>query len=224
MQDIAEIILIADPRITEIPIKDNQEQLVDLYYKNEICCDKTSNHLDGRFKVRETVFDKLKQAQMLLPPGLRFCIYEAYRSLALQEKFFLCRFAETKCHYPAWDYIDLFNETVKLVSPVVNLDSSINIPPHSTGGAIDIYLIDNNGNPVDMGLHPKDAIEDKDGSFAATYSKIISNDASRYRKVMCDSLSSVGFVNYPTEYWHWGYGDRYWAYHTGAAHAIYGSC
>jgi hypothetical protein len=32
----------------------------------------------------------------------------------------------------------------------------------------------------------------------------------------------VGFVNYPTEWWHWSYGDRYWALATGAPAACYG--
>ena len=29
-------------------------------------------------------------------------------------------------------------------------------------------------------------------------------------------LSAAGLVNYPTEWWHWSYGDRYWALATGA--------
>jgi D-alanyl-D-alanine dipeptidase len=29
-------------------------------------------------------------------------------------------------------------------------------------------------------------------------------------------------VNYPTEWWHWSYGDRYWALMTGAPAALYG--
>jgi hypothetical protein len=29
-------------------------------------------------------------------------------------------------------------------------------------------------------------------------------------------------VNYPTEWWHWFYGDRYWAMSTGGSHARYG--
>ena len=36
------------------------------------------------------------------------------------------------------------------------------------------------------------------------------------------ALQAVGFVNYPTEYWHWSYGDRYWAYQKGQPAAIYG--
>jgi zinc D-Ala-D-Ala dipeptidase len=29
-------------------------------------------------------------------------------------------------------------------------------------------------------------------------------------------------VNYPTEWWHWSYGDRYWAVMTDAPAALYG--
>ena len=31
-----------------------------------------------------------------------------------------------------------------------------------------------------------------------------------------------GTMNYPTEWWHWSYGDRYWALLTGAPAALYG--
>lgn len=40
--------------------------------------------------------------------------------------------------------------------------------------------------------------------------------------VMAKALEEVGLVNYPTEWWHWSYGDRYWAMATGATAAIYG--
>lgn len=35
-------------------------------------------------------------------------------------------------------------------------------------------------------------------------------------------LTTTGFVNHPTAYWHWSYGDRYWAFATGAPAARYG--
>ncbi len=36
-------------------------------------------------------------------------------------------------------------------------------------------------------------------------------------------MHAAGFVNYPTEWWHWSYGDRYWALLTGSPHAVYGA-
>jgi D-alanyl-D-alanine dipeptidase len=35
-------------------------------------------------------------------------------------------------------------------------------------------------------------------------------------------MQSHDFVNYPMEWWHFSYGDRYWAYHKKALQAIYG--
>lgn len=42
------------------------------------------------------------------------------------------------------------------------------------------------------------------------------------RDVLGDALSAAGLVNYPTEWWHWSFGDRYWALGTGAPSAHYG--
>lgn len=39
--------------------------------------------------------------------------------------------------------------------------------------------------------------------------------------ILVQSLQSVGFVNYFTEWCHWSYGDKYWAVVTGSNQAIY---
>lgn len=38
---------------------------------------------------------------------------------------------------------------------------------------------------------------------------------------MCEALKAVDFVNYPTEYWHWPFGDRYQAYFKKKRYAIW---
>ncbi|CRK56506.1 putative dipeptidase [Alloactinosynnema sp. L-07] len=40
--------------------------------------------------------------------------------------------------------------------------------------------------------------------------------------VLGAALSAVGLVNYDAEWWHWSYGDRHWAFATGAVSARYG--
>ncbi|WP_326954540.1 M15 family metallopeptidase [Amycolatopsis sp. NBC_01286] len=40
--------------------------------------------------------------------------------------------------------------------------------------------------------------------------------------LLIGAMSAGGFVNYPSEWWHWSYGDRYWALATETAHAPYG--
>jgi D-alanyl-D-alanine dipeptidase len=42
------------------------------------------------------------------------------------------------------------------------------------------------------------------------------------RKIMFDALTKAGMSNYPKEYWHWSYGDLWWAERNQKEYAIYG--
>lgn len=62
-----------------------------------------------------------------------------------------------------------------------------------------------------------------DPDLCLTHCSIISEAAQQNRNLLHEIMSNHGFINYPTEWWHFSYGDRYWAYHRNANHAIYGS-
>ena len=221
-----EVLLIADPKILAVQIIENKDPMVDLKQEGKLSygpSPEIPNNTDYT-KLRKTVYEKLLQAQKLLPKGFHFRLYEGYRSLSLQKMLFDTRFAKVKKQHPDWSEEQIFNETTRLVSPVTNFDGSKNVPPHSTGGAVDVYLVNDQGEYVDMGIHPKDWMEDLDGKLSSTDSHHISKEAQVNRKIMSYALSTVGFINYPTEYWHWSYGDRYWAYYKKNPQAIYGSC
>jgi D-alanyl-D-alanine dipeptidase len=162
----------------------------------------------------------LIKAQNSLPEGLKFCVFEGYRNPKLQKNLFDKKYCQIKTQNPHWPHRQLFEETTKFVSPITNLDGSQNIPPHCTGAAVDVFLIDANGVAVDMGIRPGEPFTDAE--IISTNSSKISPTAQQNRKIMAEVLKEVGFVNYPTEYWHWSYGDRYWAYHVEATEAIYG--
>lgn len=216
---------IVHPKVLSVPIKEINEPLIDLRDQTIIWFGDSPEILNNQdyTKIRRTVYEKLITAQKLLPKNLRFCLYEGYRSLALQEKLYNDRYHQLKNDHPEWNHLQLFQETTKLVSPIVNLDGSHNIPPHSTGAAIDIYLVDSNKIPVDMGINVADWMQDSDGSLSQTHSAKISRIAQRNRTIMSHALHSAGFINYSGEYWHWSYGDRYWAYHVGNQFALYGT-
>ena len=55
-----------------------------------------------------------------------------------------------------------------------------------------------------------------------TDARELPQEAKRNRIALLEALESVGFVNYPHEWWHFSYGDRYWAYVKGEPVAIYG--
>ena len=50
----------------------------------------------------------------------------------------------------------------------------------------------------------------------------LSAEARGNRTLLQESLESVGITNYPSEFWHWSFGDPGWAYRGGHSHAIYG--
>lgn len=219
------VLLLADPKVLAVPIIENNEAVIDLKDQTELAVGPSPeipNNTDYT-KMRKSVYDKLITAQNMLPKGMKLCLYEGYRSLELQQMLFSGYYEKMTKAHPTYNHEQVFTETLKLVSPVVNLDGSKNIPPHSTGAAVDVYLIDNQGKILDMGILAKDWMQDLDGSLSKTDSKIISKEAQKNRKIMSDVLTKVGFVNFPTEYWHWSYGDKYWAYNKGKKNAIYGT-
>ena len=141
----------------------------------------------------------------------------------LQEKLFNTRYLNLERSHPEWDSERLFVETALMVSPVVNQDGSKNIPRHSTGGAVDIYLVDENFHPLEMGILVENWMTDIDGSLSRSDCNSISAEARHNRSIMAQAMKKVGFENYFAEYWHWSYGDRYWAFMQGHSAAFYSS-
>lgn len=213
---------IADPAITAIPIIECGEPLIDLRNQSAISFGPPPERPDNicYTKMRKTVYDKLSQAQEMLPKGIRFCLYEGWRSLQLQNELFEAMYANNAKSYPHMNAAELFLETTKLVSPLTLPDGTPNIPPHSTGAAIDVYLVNANGM-LDMGIPLNQWSQDTGAFLSQTDSPHISEDARNNRALMSHALSALGFINYPYEYWHWSYGDRYWAFQTQSPYAIY---
>ena len=153
-------------------------------------------------------------AQRKLPDGLRLLIVEGYRPYAAQHAIWTGYRDDLRRRHPSWPAERLLVETSKFVSPV-------EVAPHSTGGAVDLTLCTADGIELDMGT-PIDATPVESDNACFTGARNIPAAAAENRRILIDALAAVGLVNYPTEWWHWSYGDRYWALTTGAPHAPYG--
>lgn len=216
---------IADPEILAIPIIECQDPLIDLKNYSELKygvppeCELTA---ECYTKIRKSVFERLCRAQSGLPDGWRFRLYEGFRSLEVQQMLFDQELKRVKATSPNENYQQHFNKTTRLISPVLNLDGSRNIPAHNTGGAVDIQIITREGQLVDMGMAIKEWVS-VDFELCLTDCHFISETAKQNRKLLLEIMQSQGFVNYPTEWWHFSYGDRYWAFHQPVKQAIYGS-
>ncbi|WP_432934360.1 M15 family metallopeptidase [Microbispora sp. CA-135349] len=92
------------------------------------------------------------------------------------------------------------------------------VAPHVAGAAVDLTLCATDGHELWLGTE----VNDTDTDACHTASTAISAEARGRRDILGEVLTTVGLVNYPTEWWHWSYGDRYWAHITRAPAARYG--
>ena len=212
-----DIILISDPKVLQIPIQENNDPLVDIRDYPQIKVDDIkSKSSDSYFKLRQSVLNRLLEAKKYLPTGINFLITEGHRPLSLQTKYFNRYSDKLRKSHPDWDDEHIHQEASKYVAP-----PDI-VPPHSTGGAVDLTLVGSNGEKLDMnGEMNLDPEESSNTVF--TYSEDISEEAKANRQILINAMTKAGFVNYPTEWWHWSYGDRYWAYITNQQFALFDS-
>ncbi|GIJ26964.1 D-alanyl-D-alanine dipeptidase [Micromonospora qiuiae] len=209
------MILLGDPRVAAVPGADDGEPLVDLRDLPELRLDDRVADPAGAYaRLRRGVVERLLAAQRALPGGLRLLVIEGYRPYQAQLDIFTGYRNELRRRHPDWSPERVYRETTKFVSPV-------EVAPHSTGGAVDLTLCTDDGAELDMGT-VVDATPEASGNACFTAASSISARARRHRRILVTALAGAGLVNYPTEWWHWSYGDRYWALLTGAAQTRYG--
>ena len=88
---------------------------------------------------------KSSRVQARLPPEIRVCVVEGYRPLALQQQYWERANAKLRSGNPQWSEAEVADEAAKYVAPPWIM------PPHSTGGALDVVLLDRDGVELDMG-------------------------------------------------------------------------
>jgi zinc D-Ala-D-Ala dipeptidase len=197
-------ILLSDPRVAAVPVREEGVPLVRL----------TEDFGPARALVRADLGDRLGLARRALPAGVRLRVIEGHRSVADQKAIIERYRGELRIAWPDADDAELHVLTSRFVSPV-------EVAPHVAGAAVDLTLTDDDGSELDMGTAVDATPEDSDGAcyFAAAN---ISAAARSNRAMLAEALGGAGLINYPTEWWHWSYGDRYWALMTGAPAALHG--
>ena len=84
------------------------------------------------------------------------------------------------------------------------------------GAAVDLTLVDACGDELDLGT-PIDATPEQSDGAVLLRRRRHRRRRPRPPDLLAGCSGGAGLVNYPTEWWHWSYGDRYWALVTGAA-------
>jgi D-alanyl-D-alanine dipeptidase len=193
-------ILLSDPVVHAIRVRDNGDPLVSLPFAPGVL-------------VRSGLADRLTAARAALPAGLDLRVVEGHRSVADQRAIIDEYSAQLRVLHPDADGVELTRLYSRFVAPVA-------VAPHVAGAAVDLTLVDDAGAELWMGT-PVDATPEQSGG-ACFFGADVDGEARRNRTVLADVLAGAGLVNYPTEWWHWSYGDRCWALMSGADHAVYG--
>ncbi|MEU9859769.1 M15 family metallopeptidase [Streptomyces sp. NPDC047971] len=212
---MSEIVLMSDPKVAAIPVAECGEPLVDVRRIGSLLVDtRKQDPADAFAYLREGVLERLLTAQATLPRGLRLLFVEGYRPPSLQREYFEEYASRLRAAQPEWSDERIHSAASRYVSPP-------DIAPHSAGAAVDLTLADADGRELDLGTRMNADPEESAGA-CYTHAADISEEAHANRRLLGAALTAAGLVNYPTEWWHWSFGDRYWALVTGKSTACYG--
>jgi D-alanyl-D-alanine dipeptidase len=206
-------------KFEHIPIKESNEPLVDLekydfvlesvYFNWKLSPDK-------KMFLRQSVVEKLIKIQNKLKK-YTFKIWDGYRTRAVQKNVYKKYWQELKEKNPDWNNEKLDEEASIFVTYP---SDPKRIPHHSTGGAVDLTLVDENGKELDMGTG-----FDFFGKEAAPYyyeENKISDLVKNNRKLLRNAMLEDDFHIYEYEWWHFDYGNQIWAAKLNKPFAIYG--
>jgi D-alanyl-D-alanine dipeptidase len=165
------------------------------------------------YQLRQGVLEALQRAQQQLQekqPHWRIKIFDAYRPLAVQQ-FMVDYTFEMLRQQRANDSDHAIAKQVAQfwAQPSDNPDTP---PPHSTGAAVDITLVNEKGETLDLGgvideLSPR--------SYPNYYQDATVISEQRYhqrRELLREIMLSAGFRQHPQEWWHFSLGDQMWAW------------
>ncbi|MGH8867200.1 MAG: M15 family metallopeptidase [Actinomycetes bacterium] len=208
-------VLLSDPRVRRIGVLECGEPLVDVRRFPRVVVDTRMSDPEGAWAfVRVGVLDRLLRAADALPAGIRLVLVEGYRPMSLQRTSFIEYLDELTDALPDLDGDAAWMQASAYVSPP-------EIAPHCAGAAVDVTLIDSTGAELDMGTRVNASPLESHGR-CTTDAFGLTPEQRRNRALLRAVLEQAGFVNYPALWWHYSYGDCYWALATGRAAALYG--
>lgn len=181
------------------------------------------------FFVRAGVLQALHQAHDHLQricPGWCLLIFDAYRPVAVQQfmvdytlnEVLQARKLEPEALTPGQRRAILAE--VYQIWAIPSPDPATP-PPHSTGAAVDVTLVNASGARVDMGS----AIDELSPRSQPDYFARMAADPTldpmereraaqshHHRHLLWQAMTAAGFERHPGEWWHFCWGDQMWAW------------
>jgi len=172
---------------------------------------------DPRVFVQEEVRDRLIRAVEILPGAYGIVIWDAYRSREVQGIMFEWMKRQVEERNPSLSEDAVFEETKKYMSPPSRVGDD-HVPPHLSGGAVDLTLFKmETGEEVNLGTPFDDCSE---LAHALYYEDLPDCDANQARirddrRILRAAMTDAGFLAYKYEWWHFDYGNVFWSETTG---------
>lgn len=195
------------------------------------------------YYLRVGVLERLLIAQQVLQDtyvGWQIQIFDAYRPIAVQQFMVNHTFKQVlqaeglTLETLTESEKQSISEQVYQFWAVPSLDPTTP-PPHSTGAAVDVTLVDAAGQVVNMGsaideMSPRSypdhyairyamnhALEDAVSIEAGTHpdQALVGLTPAKFhqnRQTLKFAMSAAGFEQHPHEWWHFSYGDQLWAW------------
>lgn len=191
-------------------VKECYEPLVDLVAHPKILYNEAT--IERPVLLRKSVADKLYKIADKLPEDIYIKIYSAYRSRIRLEKIWKEEVEKIEKENPGMQRGEILSLAKFKVTP-----PNTNMGGHDTGAAIDLALCDKSGNDLDYGTRYHENAQAKS-------TVVLNSEQKQNRKYLLKLMKSQRFIKQPSQWWHYSYGDRYWAVYRGKRHsAIYGA-
>jgi D-alanyl-D-alanine dipeptidase len=172
------------------------------------------------YYLRLGVVKALETAQTLLDkihPGWRLKIYDAYRPLGVQQFMVDYTFesllreqnltpstASPQARQRIWEQVYQL-----WAAPEIDRKTP---PPHSTGGAVDLTLVNAVGQTIDMGSAIDELSERSQPDYYRKSDKLNEQQYHHHRLLLDQVMTHAGFFRHPKEWWHFSLGDQMWAW------------
>ncbi len=152
-------------------------------------------------RLRADLVGRLERAERRLPARFRLVVLDGWRPRIFQRHL-----------------IDFYEGAA--AGYVAAVDGPA-VPPHTTGGAVDLtlsYLGVNLGLGTDFDdFVPEAALLHYEESAAGSPAGVL-------RRLLSNVLQGEGMAGYAPEWWHWSWGDQNWASAYEREYAVYGEC
>lgn len=177
----------------------------------------------GPWFLRRSVQARLLEAQQRLTgerAGWRLHLLDAWRPLPVQA--FMVEYTDRLLQREAPELDAAARRARVLTYWAPPSEDPRRPPPHSTGAAVDLTLVDAAGRPVNMGSPFDEPSERSHPGHFAQATDAHGREANTHRELLARVMRGAGFVQHPQEWWHFSYGDRAWAREHDVAAARYG--